>query len=158
MILKSDRETVKDQTKEKQEKEKQPTIILKTREQSTPKEERPQSPKIIKTSTCESEGQPSKIAHNENKEKKNIGIYFVCTNNISSQYRYHHQQSTAGHKAGHRTWAAAIGIHYINNLDEEKTRLLTGPFLTYIAIVVLEQLLYVLLPLLLWAKYKFITF
>ncbi|CAB3255608.1 unnamed protein product [Arctia plantaginis] len=72
VILKSDRETVKDQSKEKQEKEKQPTIILKTREQSTPKEERPQSPKIIKTSTCESEGQPCKIAQNENKEKKNI--------------------------------------------------------------------------------------
>lgn len=72
MILKSDRETTKDPSKEKQEKEKQPTIILKTREQSAPKEERPQSPKIVRSS--EQEGpHPSKIAQNENKEKKNIG-------------------------------------------------------------------------------------
>lgn len=74
VILKSDRgEPSKDQAKEKQEKEKQPTIILKTREQSAPKEERPQSPK--KTSTSESDGHQSihKIAQNENKEKKNTG-------------------------------------------------------------------------------------
>ena len=72
VILKSDRETsTKDSVKIKDEKEKQPTIILKTREQSTPKDERPTSPKSMGT---ESEStQPSKIAHNENKEKK--GIY-----------------------------------------------------------------------------------
>lgn len=71
MILKSDRETAKDPSKEKQEKEKQPTIILKTREQSTPKEERPLSPKTAKTSTSEGDGpHPCKIAQNENKEKK----------------------------------------------------------------------------------------
>lgn len=76
VILKSDRgESSKDQpVKEKQEKEKQPTIILKTREQSTPKEERPHSPKSIKISTSESDGHPPihihKIAQNENKEKK----------------------------------------------------------------------------------------
>lgn len=53
------------------EKEKQPTIILKTREQSTPKEDRPQSPK---PHTSESDGyHPNKTAQNENKEKKIIG-------------------------------------------------------------------------------------
>ncbi|PZC75353.1 hypothetical protein B5X24_HaOG206448 [Helicoverpa armigera] len=72
VILKSDRETVKDQTKEKPEKEKQPTIILKTREQSAPKEERPQSPRTIKNSTSDDCPHPCKIAQNENKEKKNI--------------------------------------------------------------------------------------
>ncbi|KAL0878539.1 hypothetical protein ABMA27_003627 [Loxostege sticticalis] len=70
VILKSDRDTAKEQTKEKPV-EKQPTIILKTREQSTPKEERPQSPKTIKTLSSEGDGiHPSKIAHNDNKEKK----------------------------------------------------------------------------------------
>ncbi|XP_013136250.1 PREDICTED: protein SMG9 [Papilio polytes] len=69
MILKSDREVVKDQNKDKQEKEKQPTIILKTREQSATKEERPQSPKA---QTSESDGyHPQKIAQNEHKDKKN---------------------------------------------------------------------------------------
>lgn len=73
MILKSDREVVKDQNKDKQEKEKQPTIILKTREQSATKEERPQSPKA---QTSESDGyHPQKIAQNEHKDKKNTGIY-----------------------------------------------------------------------------------
>lgn len=77
VILKSDRDAAKDTSKDKQEKEKQPTIILKTREQSTPKEERPQSPKTIKSSTSEQEGvhpsiHPSKIAQNESKEKKTI--------------------------------------------------------------------------------------
>ncbi|CAH0726977.1 unnamed protein product, partial [Brenthis ino] len=68
VILKSERDISKDTTKEKNEKEKQPTIILKTREQSTPKEERSISPKSL---GAESEAtQPSKIAHNENKEKK----------------------------------------------------------------------------------------
>ncbi|XP_026731017.1 protein SMG9-like [Trichoplusia ni] len=71
VILKSDRDTTKDPSKEKPEKEKQPTIILKTREQSTPKEERPQSPKTIKSSTSEGDGpNPCKIAQNESKEKK----------------------------------------------------------------------------------------
>ncbi|CAH2090306.1 unnamed protein product [Euphydryas editha] len=66
VILKSDREIPKDQTKEKLEKEKQPTIILKTREQSTSKEERPVSPK----SQADIESpHPSKIAQND-KEKK----------------------------------------------------------------------------------------
>ncbi|XP_045451849.1 protein SMG9-like [Melitaea cinxia] len=66
VILKSDREIPKDQMKEKIEKEKQPTIILKTREQSTPKDERPVSPK----SQTEFENlHSSKIAQNE-KEKK----------------------------------------------------------------------------------------
>lgn len=76
MILKSDRDTTKDLSKEKPEKEKQPTIILKTREQSTPKEERPQSPKTIKSSTSEGDGpHPCKIAQNESKEKKVAGMY-----------------------------------------------------------------------------------
>lgn len=77
--MKSDRESIKDQTKDKQEKEKQPTIILKTREQSTPKEERPQSPKTIRTSASEADGpHPCKIAQNENKEKKSAGkIIFI---------------------------------------------------------------------------------
>ncbi|XP_028179127.1 protein SMG9-like isoform X1 [Ostrinia furnacalis] len=71
VILKSDRDPPKEQPKEKPEREKQPTIILKTREQSTSKEERPLSPKSIKSPTSENDGiQPSKIAHNENKEKK----------------------------------------------------------------------------------------
>ncbi|CAH0400009.1 unnamed protein product [Chilo suppressalis] len=71
VILKSDRDVSKDQTKEKQEKEKAPTIILKTREQSAPKDDRPVSPKTLKSSTSEIEGiHPSKIAQNENKEKK----------------------------------------------------------------------------------------
>ncbi|XP_075976934.1 nonsense-mediated mRNA decay factor SMG9 isoform X1 [Anticarsia gemmatalis] len=73
VILRSDRDASKDQSKEKPEKEKQPTIILKTREQSAPKEDRPQSPKTIKTSSSEQESiHPCKIAQNENKEKKNI--------------------------------------------------------------------------------------
>ncbi|XP_049874848.1 nonsense-mediated mRNA decay factor SMG9-like [Pectinophora gossypiella] len=68
VILKSDREASKEPSKEKQEI--QPTIILKTREQSAPKEDRPQSPKNVK-STSESDGPHiSKIAQNENKEKK----------------------------------------------------------------------------------------
>ncbi|CAG4996544.1 unnamed protein product [Parnassius apollo] len=68
MILKSDRDVTKDQNKDKLEKEKQPTIILKTREQSTPKEDRPQSPK---TYTSEGDGYyPNKIAQNENKDKR----------------------------------------------------------------------------------------
>ncbi|XP_037873055.1 nonsense-mediated mRNA decay factor SMG9 [Bombyx mori] len=73
VILKSERDNSnKEATKEK-EKEKQPTIILKTREQSTPKDEIPQSPKISKTSNLEAEGpHPSKIVQNENKEKKTI--------------------------------------------------------------------------------------
>ncbi|XP_063385175.1 nonsense-mediated mRNA decay factor SMG9-like [Cydia fagiglandana] len=67
VILKSDRDTTKDPPKEK---EKPPTIILKTREQSAPKEERPLSPNV---QAAENEGpQPSKIAQNENKEKKTI--------------------------------------------------------------------------------------
>lgn len=76
VILKSERDNSnKEATKEK-EKEKQPTIILKTREQSTPKDEIPQSPKISKTSNLEAEGpHPSKIVQNENKEKKTIGVY-----------------------------------------------------------------------------------
>ncbi|KAG6440984.1 hypothetical protein O3G_MSEX001590 [Manduca sexta] len=73
MILKSDRDASKEQSKEK-EKEKQPTqptIILKTREQSAPKEERPHSPKSLKTPTSDGEGlHPCKIAQNENKDKK----------------------------------------------------------------------------------------
>ncbi|XP_053608359.1 nonsense-mediated mRNA decay factor SMG9-like isoform X2 [Plodia interpunctella] len=69
VILKSDRET-KEQPKEK-EKEKPPTIILKTREQSAPKDDRPLSPKTIKTPTAEGDGpHPCKIAQNENKDKK----------------------------------------------------------------------------------------
>ncbi|XP_013191537.1 nonsense-mediated mRNA decay factor SMG9 [Amyelois transitella] len=69
VILKSDREA-KELPKEK-EKEKPPTIILKTREQSNPKDERPQSPKAIKTPMAEGDGpHPCKIAQNENKEKK----------------------------------------------------------------------------------------
>ncbi|KPI92599.1 Protein SMG9 [Papilio xuthus] len=70
MILKSDRDRgpSQDQNKDKQEKEKQPTIILKTREQNAPREERPQSPKA---QTSESDGyHPQKIAQNENKDKK----------------------------------------------------------------------------------------
>ncbi|XP_052742185.1 nonsense-mediated mRNA decay factor SMG9 isoform X2 [Bicyclus anynana] len=68
VILKSDRDGPKDQSKEKNEKEKPPTIILKTREQSTPKEDRPVSPRSQST---DAEGpQPSKIAQNENKERK----------------------------------------------------------------------------------------
>ncbi|XP_050343997.1 nonsense-mediated mRNA decay factor SMG9-like [Nymphalis io] len=66
VILKSDREVPKDQSKEKNEKDKPPTIILKTREQSTPKEERPLSPK----SQADTENpHPSKITQND-KEKK----------------------------------------------------------------------------------------
>ncbi|XP_026494638.1 nonsense-mediated mRNA decay factor SMG9-like [Vanessa tameamea] len=66
VILKSDRDVPKDQSKEKNEKDKPPTIILKTREQSTPKEERPLSPK----SQADIESpHPSKITQNE-KEKK----------------------------------------------------------------------------------------
>lgn len=73
VILKSDREAPKEPTKEKQEI--QPTIILKTREQSTPKEERPQSPKTSKTQSLEADSPHiSKIAQNENKEKKTIGM------------------------------------------------------------------------------------
>lgn len=68
VILKSDREIPKDQMKEKIEKEKQPTIILKTREQSTPKDERPVSPK---SQTDIENLHPSKIAQNE-KEKKGL--------------------------------------------------------------------------------------
>ncbi|CAG9788061.1 unnamed protein product [Diatraea saccharalis] len=72
-ILKSDRDVSKE-NKEKQEKEKEkpPTIILKTREQSAPKDERPISPKTLKTSsTSDGDGMhPSKIAQNENKEKR----------------------------------------------------------------------------------------
>ncbi|CAG9583162.1 unnamed protein product [Danaus chrysippus] len=68
VILKSDRDASKDLSKGNQEKEKQPTIILKTREQSTPKEDRPISPK---SQTIDADGiYPSKIAQNENKEKK----------------------------------------------------------------------------------------
>ncbi|XP_068627600.1 nonsense-mediated mRNA decay factor SMG9 isoform X2 [Battus philenor] len=70
VILKSDRETTKDQIKDKQEKEKPPTIILKTREQSTPKDDRPQSPK---PQSSEGDGyHPQRIAQNENKDKKII--------------------------------------------------------------------------------------
>lgn len=47
-------------------------MILKTREQSTPKEDRPQSPKSSKTVSDEGPV-PSKIAHNENKEKRSAG-------------------------------------------------------------------------------------
>ncbi|XP_047533724.1 nonsense-mediated mRNA decay factor SMG9-like [Vanessa atalanta] len=66
VILKSDRDVPKDQSKEKNEKDKPPTFILKTREQSTPKEERPLSPK----SQADIESpHPSKITQNE-KEKK----------------------------------------------------------------------------------------
>lgn len=73
VILKSDRDISKEQSKEKSEKEKQPTIILKTREQSTPKEERPQSPKTLKTPTSDLENPyPCKIVQNENKEKKSL--------------------------------------------------------------------------------------
>ncbi|KOB64522.1 Protein SMG9, partial [Operophtera brumata] len=68
LILKSDRDT-KEQVKEKPEKEKQPTIILKTREQSTPKEDRPQSPKASKPLTDDGPV-PCKIAYNGNKEKR----------------------------------------------------------------------------------------
>lgn len=75
VILKSDRDTSKEQPKEKLEKEKQPTIILKAREQSNPKEERPLSPKTLKTPTSDLESPyPCKIAQNENKEKKNLGM------------------------------------------------------------------------------------
>lgn len=73
MILKSDRDSVKDLSMEKTEKEKQPTIILKTREQSTPKEDRPLSPKALKTPTDDGP-HPCKIAQNENKERKNIEV------------------------------------------------------------------------------------
>ncbi|XP_045499743.1 protein SMG9-like isoform X1 [Colias croceus] len=66
VILKSDRETTKEQ-KEKADKEKQPTIILKTREQSAPKDERPVSPK---SQSIDEGPQPNKIAQNESKEKK----------------------------------------------------------------------------------------
>lgn len=66
VILKSDRETSKDPLKEKSEREKPPTILLKAREPSTPKDQRPSSPKPVDDS------QPSKIAQNENKEKKTI--------------------------------------------------------------------------------------
>ncbi|XP_047508380.1 nonsense-mediated mRNA decay factor SMG9-like [Pieris napi] len=66
VILKSDRET-KEQNKDKVEKEKQPTILIKTREQSTPKEERPVSPK---SHVSDDTQQPCKIAQNEAKEKK----------------------------------------------------------------------------------------
>ncbi|KAJ0176162.1 hypothetical protein K1T71_008336 [Dendrolimus kikuchii] len=71
VILKSDRDTSKEQSKDKPEKEKQPTIILKTREQSTPKEDRPVSPKTLKSPTADDGPHPCKIAQNENKEKKN---------------------------------------------------------------------------------------
>lgn len=74
VILKSDRES-REHAKEKQEKEKQPTIILKTREQSTPKEDRPRSPKSSKP-LAEESTIPSKIAQNENKEKRNAGMCF----------------------------------------------------------------------------------
>ncbi|KAM3961968.1 nonsense-mediated mRNA decay factor SMG9 [Aphomia sociella] len=69
VILKSDRDGSKELSKEKPEKEKQPTIILKTREQSTPKDDRPLSPKNLSTSTSD-EPQISKIAQNEHKDKK----------------------------------------------------------------------------------------
>lgn len=72
VILKSDRDT-KEQSKEKTEKEKQPTIILKTREQSTPKEDRPQSPKSSKPISDDGPV-PCKIAHNGNKEKRSAGV------------------------------------------------------------------------------------
>ncbi|CAK1543061.1 unnamed protein product [Leptosia nina] len=64
VILKSEREV---KEKDKTEKEKQPTIILKTREQSTPKEDRPISPK---TQAADDSHQPCKIAQNESKEKR----------------------------------------------------------------------------------------
>ncbi|KAJ2951810.1 hypothetical protein O0L34_g13973 [Tuta absoluta] len=67
VILKSDRETPKEPSKEKQEI--QPTFILKTREQSTPKEERTNEPSL-KTPSDGDGPQISKIAQNENKEKK----------------------------------------------------------------------------------------
>ncbi|KAI5646353.1 protein SMG9 [Phthorimaea operculella] len=67
VILKSDRETSKEPSKEKQEV--QPTFILKTREQSTPKEERANEP-TLKTPSDGDGPQISKIAQNENKEKK----------------------------------------------------------------------------------------
>ncbi|XP_072931261.1 nonsense-mediated mRNA decay factor SMG9 [Epargyreus clarus] len=63
VILKSDRES-KEQPKVEKEK---PTIILKTREQSAPKEDRPQSPK---PQTSETGPHPCKIAHNDHKDKK----------------------------------------------------------------------------------------
>lgn len=72
--MKSERDTSKEQSKDKTEKEKQPTIILKTREQSTPKEERPVSPKTLKSTITDDGPHPCKIAQNENKEKKNSGI------------------------------------------------------------------------------------
>lgn len=72
VILKSDREVTKDPPKEKTEREKQPTIMIKTREPSTPKDNRPNSPKTGQ----ESEVQPNKIAQNENKEKKLAGMKF----------------------------------------------------------------------------------
>lgn len=76
VILKSDREAPKEPAKERQEI--QPTIILKTREQSTPKEERPQSPKTLKTQSLEADcPHISKIAQNENKEKKTIGMIIL---------------------------------------------------------------------------------
>lgn len=79
VLLKSDRdsskETKREEQKEKVEKEKQPTILIKHRETSIAKEHdaRAQSPK--KSSSKESEIetqiiQPSKIVQNENKEKK----------------------------------------------------------------------------------------
>lgn len=78
VILKAEREAPKEQAKEKPEKEKQPTIILKTREQSAPKEERPHSPKTKTLS--EGEGtHPCKIAQNENKEKKGTINYLPKT-------------------------------------------------------------------------------
>ncbi|KAL4711166.1 hypothetical protein ACJJTC_009537 [Scirpophaga incertulas] len=75
IILKSDRDSTRDQVKEKSEKDKdkplQPTIILKTREQSTPKDERPHSPKSFKkTPTSEGDTVHPKIVHNEYKERK----------------------------------------------------------------------------------------
>ncbi|XP_059062121.1 nonsense-mediated mRNA decay factor SMG9 [Achroia grisella] len=69
VILKSDRDTTKEQAKEKPEKEKQPTIILKTREQSVIKDDRPVSPKNVASSTSD-EPHFSKIVQNEHKDKK----------------------------------------------------------------------------------------
>ncbi|XP_026752531.2 nonsense-mediated mRNA decay factor SMG9-like [Galleria mellonella] len=69
VILKSDREVPKEQYKDKPEKEKQPTIILKTREQSAAKEDRPVSPKNQVTPTSD-EPHISKIVQNEHKDKK----------------------------------------------------------------------------------------
>lgn len=78
--MKSDRDSTKEPPKEK-EREKPPTIILKTREQSAPKEERPLSPNV---QPSESEGpQPSKIAQNENKEKKTIGKSYYINNSMT---------------------------------------------------------------------------